>query len=161
MSNDQVMWIDAERCTGCGACIEVCPVGAIALVDDVARVDDKTCTGCEACLDVCPEDAIRPVVEGQLVRAEDQVVERRRAEERLAPVVDRRRSLVETAGPAVAAIGVGLVARVADALVQAVGRWLAERPTEGATPGGTAGGTGVSGRRNGQDRRLRRRRRGH
>lgn len=44
-------------CIGCGACIDVCPFGALSLVDNVAVVDDK-CTACGACLDICPVNAL-------------------------------------------------------------------------------------------------------
>ncbi len=50
--------IDKETCTGCGACLEVCPYDALSLEDDVAVVNEK-CTFCGACVeDVCPVDAI-------------------------------------------------------------------------------------------------------
>jgi electron transfer flavoprotein alpha subunit len=49
--------ISKEECIGCGACIDVCPFGALTLVDDIVEVDDK-CTACGACLDVCPVDAL-------------------------------------------------------------------------------------------------------
>jgi electron transfer flavoprotein alpha subunit len=50
--------IDKETCTGCGACLDVCPYDALSLEDNVAVVNEK-CTFCGACLeDVCPEDAI-------------------------------------------------------------------------------------------------------
>ena len=41
----QTMWVDSDRCMGCGACVEVCPAGAIALVEGKARVDEETCIG--------------------------------------------------------------------------------------------------------------------
>ncbi len=50
--------IDRETCTGCGACIEVCPYDALSLKDNLAVVNEK-CTFCGACLeDVCPVNAI-------------------------------------------------------------------------------------------------------
>jgi electron transfer flavoprotein alpha subunit len=49
--------IDNDKCIGCGACIDVCPFGALTLVDDLAVVNDK-CTACGACLDVCPVNAL-------------------------------------------------------------------------------------------------------
>lgn len=49
--------VDAEICSSCGQCEEVCPVGAIS-VYDVACVDREKCTGCGSCVDACPNAAI-------------------------------------------------------------------------------------------------------
>lgn len=49
--------IDKEKCTGCGACAEICPVDAIK-VDDVAVVDENECIDCGTCVEECPVDAI-------------------------------------------------------------------------------------------------------
>ncbi|MGD9028418.1 MAG: 4Fe-4S binding protein [Anaerolineae bacterium] len=154
-----MVWSDADRCTGCGACVDVCRVGAIALVDGRARIDEQTCTGCEACIGVCPEEAIQPVVQGELVPAE----ERRPAPavQQRAPAVQRARPLAETAGTAVAVAGAGLLARGFGALARAVERWLME-PSTGTGP--SAAGERTSrvegGRAAGRGRRRRRRRGG-
>jgi len=50
--------VDPEKCTGCEACIDECPVEAIQLQDDVAVVDEDTCTDCGQCVDTCPSEAI-------------------------------------------------------------------------------------------------------
>jgi len=50
--------IDKEKCTGCGACVETCPVEALKLVDDKATVDPDTCIDCGSCVDECPVEAI-------------------------------------------------------------------------------------------------------
>ena len=53
-------WVNPDSCTGCGTCVEECPVGAIALDDqEVARIDDQECIRCGRCHDVCPEEAVR------------------------------------------------------------------------------------------------------
>ena len=47
-----------EKCTGCGACVDVCPVDALKLEDDKAVVDPETCIDCGTCVDECPVEAI-------------------------------------------------------------------------------------------------------
>jgi NAD-dependent dihydropyrimidine dehydrogenase PreA subunit len=55
--------IDIERCTGCGDCLEVCPVEAISMKNGRAWIDQETCLECEACVQICPVDAICPSVQ--------------------------------------------------------------------------------------------------
>jgi NAD-dependent dihydropyrimidine dehydrogenase PreA subunit len=114
------VWVDVARCTGCGACVDVCSVGAMVLIDDKAHVNEETCTGCEACVDACPEDAVQPLVRGELVPVP----------ERPAPAVRQPSALTETASAALVATGVGLLAKAARTLKRAAGRWL----TQGTTP---------------------------
>jgi len=61
------VWLDEMRCTGCGACVEVCPTGALTLVDGKAYLDEALCKGCEACIQACPIGALRPVLEIEAV----------------------------------------------------------------------------------------------
>jgi uncharacterized protein (DUF362 family) len=49
---------DKSLCTGCGTCVEQCPVSALALVDGLPRVDAATCIACFCCQELCPEKAI-------------------------------------------------------------------------------------------------------
>ena len=49
--------VDAEKCTACSVCVDVCPTSAIT-VDEVAVVDAEECTDCGACVEECPTDAL-------------------------------------------------------------------------------------------------------
>lgn len=50
--------VDTEKCTGCGLCVDTCPVEAIKQDDDTTKVDKDLCTDCGTCVDECPNDAI-------------------------------------------------------------------------------------------------------
>ena len=50
--------VDPDLCTGCGVCVDMCPMGAISLRDNTAQVDVQKCTGCGICEDECPVGAI-------------------------------------------------------------------------------------------------------
>jgi uncharacterized protein (DUF362 family)/Pyruvate/2-oxoacid:ferredoxin oxidoreductase delta subunit len=50
---------DPELCTGCGTCIDQCPVSALSMNEDnIPQVDADTCIACFCCQEVCPEKAI-------------------------------------------------------------------------------------------------------
>ena len=49
--------IDKSTCTGCGICVQVCPVDAIT-VNQVAEIDEATCIDCGSCIAECPNTAI-------------------------------------------------------------------------------------------------------
>jgi ferredoxin len=51
--------VDEQKCIGCEACVEKCPVEAISLNDQgIAVVDKEKCTGCKRCVDACPNEAL-------------------------------------------------------------------------------------------------------
>jgi heterodisulfide reductase subunit A len=51
--------IDAAICSGCGACVPLCPYNAIALdeTQQVAAITDVMCKGCGTCVAACPAGA--------------------------------------------------------------------------------------------------------
>ena len=50
--------VDRDKCIGCEACVAVCPVGAIAMVEGKAEINQDTCISCGACVSECPVEAI-------------------------------------------------------------------------------------------------------
>ena len=53
-----VAQVNKETCTGCGDCLEACPLDAIEIQDEIAVVDADTCGDCGACVDECPTESI-------------------------------------------------------------------------------------------------------
>ena len=54
-----IIWIDEEKCNGCGLCIPNCQEGALQVIDGKARlISDLFCDGLGACIGHCPEGAI-------------------------------------------------------------------------------------------------------
>ncbi|MBM4241395.1 MAG: ferredoxin [Euryarchaeota archaeon] len=50
---------DDEKCVDCGACLSLCPVKAICVMDDwEIGIDDQLCIGCGFCTSSCPMKAI-------------------------------------------------------------------------------------------------------
>jgi NAD-dependent dihydropyrimidine dehydrogenase PreA subunit len=49
--------VDPDLCTGCGICVDRCPVEAMSM-DDYAVTDMRKCLGCGLCSTTCPVGAI-------------------------------------------------------------------------------------------------------
>ena len=57
-----IMSVDPARCMGCGACLEACSEGALALQEGRASLSrEALCCGEGLCLASCPEGALRLV----------------------------------------------------------------------------------------------------
>ena len=49
---------DPGKCTGCGTCIDHCPVSALSIIENIPHVDAGMCIACFCCQEMCPEKAI-------------------------------------------------------------------------------------------------------
>jgi len=114
-----VLTIEVDRCDGCGACVEVCPEGAISLIGGVARIDSSSCIECEACVQACPNGAIK-VARPVAVREEPAVAMAARPQPS---------AMAALAGAALSFVGRHVLPRAADALVRALDRRLSGQPT--------------------------------
>jgi NAD-dependent dihydropyrimidine dehydrogenase PreA subunit len=157
-----VITIDVERCTGGGACVEVCPTGAIYLVEDRATVDQSLCSECEACIAACPTEAITLATPERGPAAESVRVPARRPEPEVIRVrtqtipVPFRTKVLPVVGAGLVWAGREIVPRLADLLLDTLDRRTARQQTTGIVrdPGSAVRGGKGSGRQ------WRRRRRG-
>ena len=77
-----IIVINEDKCTGCGACVPSCKEGALQIIDGKARlISDLYCDGLGACVGHCPFDAMR-------------------IEEREAEAYDERKVMIENIIPA-------------------------------------------------------------
>ena len=53
--------VDHPSCSACGRCWRIGHCGAITHPDDVTEIDPERCAGCSTCVDLCPAGAISMV----------------------------------------------------------------------------------------------------
>ena len=56
-----MIFVDEQKCTLCGTCVEACPYEALAIRDGAVVLDRDMCAECGACLRLCPVGAIYEV----------------------------------------------------------------------------------------------------
>lgn len=79
----QLALLDEDLCTGCEACVAVCPVDCIDTVPghehgqvmQLCSIDLPRCIGCTLCSQVCPWDVITMVPTDEMLREKKFVVE--------------------------------------------------------------------------------------
>lgn len=139
-----MLYVDETRCSGCGACVDVCPGGAIAISQGTAIIDQERCSQCEACFHACPEQAILSVSERGLV-----------------PQHERAGALAARAAPALAAtllfVGRELIPRAANYVLDMVDRRMSTSSAGGVQEAASASDQS-SGSESGGRRRRRHRR---
>jgi Fe-S-cluster-containing hydrogenase component 2 len=124
-----MLYVDEKRCSGCGLCVDLCPVEAITLQDDVATIDQSLCTECETCAAACPERAILTITEPALVPQVEREIAPYERQQDTVPLATR---LAPAIGSALCFLGREVAPRVADYLLDAFDRRMSPTsPTGG------------------------------
>lgn len=58
--------VDAELCSGCETCVNICPMDARTVKDNVSEVDLERCIGCGVCVPACTAGATRLVKKAKI-----------------------------------------------------------------------------------------------
>ena len=119
-----MIFIDEDRCTGCGLCLDACAQGAIALGESGASIDQDLCAGCAACMTACPQGAIYEVEAAPVAMAagSTEAQPTQGALARWQPTLTRARPAIASTLAAAAPLAV-------EALSGLVRMWLDERST--------------------------------
>lgn len=54
-----IRYTDKEECIGCGDCVEICPVNALTMNNNLPLVDEEWCIGCGLCVVKCTSSAAK------------------------------------------------------------------------------------------------------
>lgn len=56
---EHIVTLDSDVCMDCGACVSLCPTGALSMAKDYSvKLDEDKCILCEVCVPACPVRAI-------------------------------------------------------------------------------------------------------
>lgn len=56
---EHVVTLDRDVCMDCGACVSLCPTGALSIAEDYSvKLNEDKCILCEVCVPACPVRAI-------------------------------------------------------------------------------------------------------
>jgi Fe-S-cluster-containing hydrogenase component 2 len=155
METAAILYVDEERCAGCGICVDACPRGAISIRSGKATIRQSLCSQCEACAAVCPEGAILSVIDSSLVPAESQEQALQREQSGGARSVTTR--VAPVLGATLLFLGREVVPRVADLVLDAFDRRVSRDAANRSELSDTSVG---SSRGPGSGQRHRRRHRG-
>jgi ferredoxin len=156
-----MIYIDEEKCTGCGVCEEVCPVEAVQVSDGVGRIDQDRCNECQACVEACPNGAILMVIEPAEEKATSLTTVAAQPMSRPAPEValaePHRSKVVPVMGAALAFLGREVAPRLAMYLVDALDRRLSrQQPSAVGSTNDLVPSSGGKGEQSGRRHRRRR-----
>jgi ferredoxin len=149
-----MIYVDGEKCAGCGVCEDVCPVEAVRVSDGVARIDQDRCNECEACVEACPNGAILVVIEPTEEKA---LSLREQPAPEVALAEPHRTKVVPIVGAALAFLGREVAPRLAMYLVDALDRRLSQQPAAVSSTNNLAPSSDGKGGQEGRRRRHRRR----
>ncbi|MFX0168652.1 MAG: ATP-binding protein [Candidatus Hodarchaeota archaeon] len=79
--------VDADSCSNCGTCVDVCQMDAVTLTNNIASISLDRCIGCGVCVANCPSEAV------SLVKKEKEHVPPKTFEDLYAQIEQRRREL--------------------------------------------------------------------
>ncbi|MFC1824814.1 4Fe-4S binding protein [Thermodesulfobacteriota bacterium] len=61
-TSNYIVNVIEDECTACETCLEICPVGALTLEEEVVELDHELCIGCGLCVSACPSEALEMVL---------------------------------------------------------------------------------------------------
>ncbi len=75
MHSDGRPQVNSEKCISCGSCRKNCAHEAISFIEKKAHIDQNICKGCGRCIGVCPVDAIAAEMDSNSVKLNCKIAE--------------------------------------------------------------------------------------